>query len=130
MATSDVKYDLRSNKSSDGLATMQGGIFGGALCCNGNCYGCLMTQPASHIVWKRQWADKPPHGINIINNQDDTSTNNVPAATSPTLGDLTPEVLFVATPECYTEEEDKHLLIVIVRKNLVFFLFPLLMQGY
>ena len=107
MSKADIKYALRSNKSSDGVVTVQDGMFGGVLCGNGNCYGCLMTHPASHIVWRREWADKPPYGVNIINDQDNArTTDNVLTAASPTLGSLTPEVLFVATPECSAEEED------------------------
>ena len=96
MSSAARKYDLRS-KTNEGFAGPQGGLFGGVLCWNGNCEGCLMTHPASHIVWKREWANEPPYGINQINRDENNTA-------SPNLGSHTPEVLSVATPECSAED--------------------------
>ena len=96
MSSAARKYDLRS-KTNEGFAGLQGGLFGGVLCWNGNCEGCLMTHPASHIVWKREWANEPPYGINQINRDENNTA-------SPNLGAHTPEVLSVATPECSAED--------------------------
>ena len=51
------------------------GLFVGIPCGNGNCTGCCMTHSPSHIVWKREWTDRGPHGLNYLKAASQTEEN-------------------------------------------------------